>query len=174
MAKPGRKPIPVDLKQVEALASQGLTDQQIMHAVGINRDGFYKRKRSNPAMAECLKRARAHGQAHVVNSMYQQAISGKNVVASIFWLKCRGGWSDRMEQQASDRPIQAQIVSYGSSKALPEDQFREAETAPQDEPQAVQVISYGSGSTTLPQPSDKPQDLDPPVGVRRDKYGDDV
>lgn len=44
MAKPGRKPLQFDLDQIEALASQGLTDHQIIDAIGVGRNAFYRHK----------------------------------------------------------------------------------------------------------------------------------
>jgi hypothetical protein len=42
--------------------------------------------------------------AQVAQSLYQQAISGKNTAATIFWLKTRAGW--RESPAIEPRPVE--------------------------------------------------------------------
>ena len=54
--------------------------------------------------AEGLDRAAAEANAQVAQSLYQQAISGKNTAATIFWLKTRAGW--RESPAIEPRPVE--------------------------------------------------------------------
>jgi hypothetical protein len=40
----------------------------------------------------------------VAQSLFQMATSGKNVVAAIFWLKCRGGWREKSQVEHTGLP----------------------------------------------------------------------
>ena len=97
MAKPGRKPIQIDIGQVERLAAQGLTHDQIADALGIHRETLYARKRASSDFSDAIKRGQAKGIAKVTNSLFEQANIG-NTAAAIFYLKNRAGWADKIEQ----------------------------------------------------------------------------
>jgi len=130
-----RTPIPVDYDKVETLAAQGLTLQQIAHHVGMQRQRFYDRKRSDPRIADAVKRGQARGQASVTNSLYTQATENGNVLAQIFWLKNRAGWTDKQEVSADQKaPLQVQVISYGASQSQVE----------QVSSESVQITHYGS------------------------------
>lgn len=97
MSKKKTKPrIELDLKQVETLAANGLTQQQIADALGISARTLYNQKKLNADFAEAIKKGKAKGIAIVTNKLMEQAKEG-NTTAIIFFLKTQAGWKERQE-----------------------------------------------------------------------------
>lgn len=88
--------IEIDLAKVESLAAQGLTEEQIADALGISPRTLTNRKRDSADFADSIKRGKAKGIAVVTSKLMEQVKSG-NVTAMIFFLKTRGGWSERQD-----------------------------------------------------------------------------
>jgi hypothetical protein len=79
-----------------------------------------------------LDTAFVHANARVAQSLFNQATSGNNVAAAIFWLKVRAGWRDRItveninttvsdEPEAEARPTEddedaAWLAEFGNGK----------------------------------------------------------
>ena len=99
-----RPKIPISLKQVEALAAQGLTRKQIAESLGISPATVYDRQRKDEDFKAAIKRGKAKGIAKVSNALFQQAIKG-NITAQIFYLKTQAGWKEKdrldVKQQGS-------------------------------------------------------------------------
>lgn len=99
-----RPKIPISLKQVEALAAQGLTRKQIAEALGISPATVYDRQRKDEDFKAAIKRGKAKGIVKVSNALFQQAIKG-NITAQIFYLKTQAGWKEKdrldVKQQGS-------------------------------------------------------------------------
>lgn len=83
----GAKMIFIDPQVVFDLASQGLNITTLAKSVGVSRDTFTRRMRDNTAIAEAYKNGKAASIQVVENTLFQMATSGKNVVATIFYLK---------------------------------------------------------------------------------------
>lgn len=97
MAKRKTKPkIEIDLATVEAMAANGLTQQQIADSLGISVSTLYSRQRESEEFEEAIKRGKAKGVAVVTNELMKQVKSG-NVTAMIFFLKARAGWKEKNE-----------------------------------------------------------------------------
>lgn len=92
MNKRGRKPIEINLKEIETLAAQGLTDEKIYDFLGISHDTFYKRKRQMSEFAEALSRGRARGEAKLASVLFQKATAGNSEDIK-YILERRFGWS---------------------------------------------------------------------------------
>lgn len=92
----GRPEIPIDIGEVEELASRGLTEKQISDSLGISQDTLIKRKHKYSEFAEAIKRGQAKGIGTIANALYEQATSGQTA-AAIFYLKNRANWSDKHE-----------------------------------------------------------------------------
>jgi predicted DNA-binding protein (UPF0251 family) len=86
--------IEIDLQEVEQLAAQGLTQEQIASSLGISQDTLYTRKRESIEFSEAIKKGKAQGIRYVSNLLFEQAKEG-NMTAIIFYLKTRAGWSER-------------------------------------------------------------------------------
>jgi len=90
------------LKKTEALAAQGLSQEQIASVLGFSRDTLARRKKDNAAFAAALKRGQHKGIAKVANALFQSATGG-NLGAQVFYLKNRDrdNWKDRQELEHS-------------------------------------------------------------------------
>jgi hypothetical protein len=77
---------------VEAMASRGLSQEQIAQAIGCCDKTLRARYR------EELDRGMTIAQVAVARNLFELATSARkpgNVRAAIFWLKCRAGWRER-------------------------------------------------------------------------------
>lgn len=88
--------ITIDLKRAEALAARGLTLEQIAVSLGIGVRTLSRHKRQEADLAEAIKRGREKGIATVANKLFESAMDG-NTAAMIFFLKARGGWSEKID-----------------------------------------------------------------------------
>lgn len=90
---PGRPPLELNLVDVENLAGRGLTHAQIADSLGISERSLFTHKEHDPAVREAIKRGQSKGVFVVANALMEQVKKG-NVTAQIFYLKCRGGWTE--------------------------------------------------------------------------------
>ena len=97
--KSGRKPIKIDLEQVENLASRGLGNSQIARALGVSWDTIDRNRKRSADFEGALKRGKAKGLAQVTNALFESATEKNSVVAQIFYLKNQDPkiWKDRVE-----------------------------------------------------------------------------
>ena len=98
--------IHIDLKQVESLAANGLTQEQIAAALGISESTLTKRKKENTDFTDAIKRGKAKGIALVTNKL-MESIKGGNMTGMIFFLKTQAGWKETNVQEVkmADEPI---------------------------------------------------------------------
>lgn len=93
----GARPfIPIDERRVEALAAQGLSDEQIAAVLGIDFKTLWRRKKRFAEFRAVMERGKALGITQVANVLFQKATVDKDVTAMIFFLKCRAKWQDRV------------------------------------------------------------------------------
>ena len=90
--------IHIDLKQVESLAANGLTHEQIAAALGISESTLTKRKKENTDFTDAIKRGKAKGIALVTNKL-MESIKGGNMTGMIFFLKTQAGWKETNVQE---------------------------------------------------------------------------
>jgi len=105
--KRGRKAIDIPVEKVEALAAQGMTDEQICHIIGVSHETFYKRQRENPELVEAVKRGKAKGIATIANVIFEKAKNG-DFASAAFFLERRGGWTRKetlQHQGDEDQPL---------------------------------------------------------------------
>jgi transcriptional regulator with XRE-family HTH domain len=106
--------IHIDLKQVESLAANGLTDEQIASALGISRTTLANRKRENEQFVQAIKRGKAKGIALVTNKL-MESIKGGNMTGMIFFLKTQAGWKETNVQEHTGKDgtaLQAPVFSF--------------------------------------------------------------
>ena len=99
--------IHIDLKQVESLAANGLTQEQIASALGISERTLRSRKGEIADFADAIKRGKAKGIALVTNKL-MESIKGGNMTGMIFFLKTQAGWKETNVQEhtgADGKPI---------------------------------------------------------------------
>ena len=95
--KRGRKPINIDLVELERLSGMGLSERQIASALDIS-NSTLTRKKHIEQIEHALKRGRAKAVAQVSSKLFDNAMEGKETSA-IFFLKNRDpeNWKDRQE-----------------------------------------------------------------------------
>lgn len=99
----GRRPIPIPIEQVEALAQRGLTQGQIADALGVSLATLQRRRQDSEEFDAALKRGTALGIAAVANRLMERINSG-DTTAMIFFLKTRAGWKETQVIEAEIRP----------------------------------------------------------------------
>lgn len=109
--------IEIDLAKVEALAANGLTQQQIADSLGISERTLYKNKKENAEIAEAIKRGRNKGIAYVTNALMSKIKSG-NVTAMIFYLKTQAGWKETNVNEITGTVVNQNVE-------ISEDKFKE-------------------------------------------------
>ena len=109
--------IHIDLKQVESLAANGLTDEQIASALGISRTTLASRKRENEQFVQAIKKGKAKGVAVVTNKL-MESIKGGNMTGMIFFLKTQAGWKETSVQEHTGS------VKIGAAKDLTDDELK--------------------------------------------------
>ena len=100
---------PVILPVVRACATFGATAEEIANYLNIPWGSFKRWIYAEPELREALKRGRDASDERVVESLYQNALSG-NVAAQIFWLKNRRP-SEWRDVQHLDQAIGHYIIS---------------------------------------------------------------
>ena len=93
----------IDLKELYRLAEIGLTEAQIADMLGIHQATMTRRKKDDVEFAETLKAGKAAGVRAVTNALFDGATNPDkpSTSAQIFFLKNRGGWTDRQEVDVS-------------------------------------------------------------------------
>lgn len=91
----GRKPKVIDMKLMEELAAEGLTEEQIAQSIGVSPDTLAERKK-NPEFLEVLHRGKAAACRVVSNKLMGLCKEG-NLGAIIWWEKTRAGVSEPSE-----------------------------------------------------------------------------
>lgn len=87
---PAHKPTPELRTKVEAYAAIGIPHRMMASLIGLGSDAtlvkYYR---------EELDRGAAQGLAQVANTLFMRATKGNDLGAAIFYLKARGGWSEK-------------------------------------------------------------------------------
>jgi transcriptional regulator with XRE-family HTH domain len=101
------------LKKTEALAAQGLSQDQIASVLGFSTDTLQRRKKDNAKFAAALKRGQHKGIAKVANALFTSATGG-NLGAQVFYLKNRDrdNWKDKIDNTHTgpdDGPIVTRV-----------------------------------------------------------------
>lgn len=91
--------IEIDLDELYHYAQMGLSEQQIADSLGISNATLGRRKKDDAEFAEALKAGKAAGVRAVTNALFEGATNPDkpSTSAQIFFLKNRGGWTDRAE-----------------------------------------------------------------------------
>ena len=106
--------IQIDLKQVESLEANGLTQEQIAAALGISERTLRSRKGEIADFADAIKRGKAKGIALVTNKL-MESIKGGNMTGMIFFLKTQAGWKETNVQEHTGKDgtaLQAPVFSF--------------------------------------------------------------
>jgi predicted DNA-binding protein (UPF0251 family) len=92
----GRKRIEINLEEVERLAGQGLTEEEIALALNVSRATIQRRRADSEAFDAAIKKGRAKTANIVANALVGQCVAG-NVAAIIWYEKTRRGITEHQE-----------------------------------------------------------------------------
>lgn len=95
----------IDLKQIEALASRGLTREQVAHNLGVSSRTLQRRAKEDPEFEDAYLRGRSKGITEIANALYKKAQEG-NTTAQIFFLKCNGWKEESSIDINNNSPVQ--------------------------------------------------------------------
>ena len=95
---------------VKSLTAYGVKQEDIAKLLGLSTKTLRKYFR------EELTRGSIEAIARVGQTLYQLAISGKNLTATIFYLKTRGGWRE-VSKEAAPTTIPDFVVALEKDKA---------------------------------------------------------
>ena len=99
------KKIEIDIKEIEALASRGLTIEQVADNLNISRQTVHARFRENSEFEAAYQRGKSKGVAVIANALYDKAKAG-NLTAMIFFLKCNGFKEENSLEINNTSPVQ--------------------------------------------------------------------
>ena len=100
---------------VRILALAGVPYAEIARLVGLGKNTLPKIYRAE------LDAGGSRATANVAASLYQNAMKG-NVVAQIFWLKTRGGWTEQGNTDSNSAPLKIDVrVTNKGERLKPED-----------------------------------------------------
>jgi hypothetical protein len=120
----GKKLIPPeDVRKLEAMAGIGLNMEEISAILGISKRTLERRKTESQSITDALLKGRAEAKMVVAESAYQQAKSGDNTAMTIFWLKTRGGFTEKQAIELSGpggTPVGTADLDPETKKALRE------------------------------------------------------
>ena len=124
VGRPRFEVTPEVCEQVENLAAQGLTVDQIALVLGVSHWTIYERQNEYPEFSDAIKRGRGKGIANVTNALYEKATVDKDNTAMIFYLKNRAGWVDKQEVQSTVE--QRHVIDL---TRIPDDQLESIEAS---------------------------------------------
>lgn len=86
-----------EIAQIETMSGLGMPVPQIAAVLGSSKASFERRQGDQPEINEALLKGRARASAQVRKTAFAMATSGKHPALTIFWLKCREGWKECMD-----------------------------------------------------------------------------
>ena len=105
------------LGRVEQLATRGLSQKQVCHALGFSETWWHAKKQEFSELGEFYKKGQAKGLAEVSNALYEQALSG-STGAACFFLKNRD--PDRWSDLKSVNAVQINVGKMSDTQLLEE------------------------------------------------------
>ena len=89
---------PQQIEEVERMAAY-LNKAQIAACLGIAENTFTRLTRENESIDAAYKKGRASHVGKVADALLKNATEKNNVLAQMFFLKCRGGWVESQPEQ---------------------------------------------------------------------------
>ena len=105
------------LGRVEQLATRGLSQKQVCHALGFSETWWHAKKQEFSELGEFYKKGQAKGLAEVSNALYEQELNG-STGAACFFLKNRD--PDRWSDIKSVNAVQINISKMTDTQLLEE------------------------------------------------------
>ena len=105
------------LQEVEELAGQGLTVNQIATCLGVSPATIYNKQAQYLEFLETIKKGEASGIEQVTNALFENATVDRNVPSIIFYLKNRAGWVDKTETKIhEERTVTLDLTRIGTDE----------------------------------------------------------
>jgi hypothetical protein len=123
----GRKPVNIDLEQLEKLCGLQCTDEDLAGVFGVNVRTIERRRRRQASFAGAMERGRAKGRISVRRGLHLQAAQGK-IPALIFLAKNLLGYRDARSNEPSGPnagPDQTKPKRFSGSMEELLEQYRE-------------------------------------------------
>jgi hypothetical protein len=110
---PPHEPLPVQRRQVEAMAAYGIPPKEIARVIGIDADTLRSR------FADELDHGHVKANVRVAENLYRKATGDgrEAVTAAIFWLKTRAGWRETTNHELSGRNGEPITIITGVPRA---------------------------------------------------------
>jgi len=83
-----------EIEQIEKMSGLGITLAQCAAIIGVSKKTIERRVKDQPELAVAIEKGKALALSEVAKTAYQLATSGKCYPMTMFFLKCRGGWSE--------------------------------------------------------------------------------
>jgi hypothetical protein len=112
MPRPKFKPTEEQRRMVKSMSAYGVRQEDIGKVVGLRSPKTLRKH-----FREELTQGSINAVARVGQTLYQMATSGKHVVATIFFLKSRGGWRDVSTKEAPPAVIPDFVVALEKKAA---------------------------------------------------------
>tara|TARA_A100001388_G_C28756662_1_gene495321 strand:- start:1633 stop:1980 length:348 start_codon:yes stop_codon:yes gene_type:complete len=96
--RPSFKPTKEQKSQVTSMSGYGLTADQICAIIDVSRGTLFKYFQKE------LKEGEAKALGRVSQKAFEMAVSGNQPAMTMFYLKCRGKWTERIAVASEDLP----------------------------------------------------------------------
>lgn len=103
------------LRKIEKLAAGQMLEKDIAYCMGIHPTYFADLKALHPELSDAIKKGTAKGLEIATQTMLN-AMKKKNLSATMFYLKCKGGWRENgpadnkgNDQESTQSAIQAAL-----------------------------------------------------------------
>ena len=93
------------IKTIGKLAGIGMNMHQIAAMVGVSKDTLGRRKNDIAELSAAIEKGRAEVLGAVMKTAYDLAVTGQCPAMTIFYLKTRGGWSEKYGPKEDDNDI---------------------------------------------------------------------
>ena len=126
VGRPRFEVTPEVCEQVENLAAQGLTVDQIALVLGVSHWTIYERQNEFPEFSDALKKGRAKGLEKVTNKLFENATVKGDNLAIFYYLnnRDRSNWANRNEVTATVE--QQHVIDL---TRIPDDQLESIEAS---------------------------------------------
>lgn len=97
-----------DIEKIETMAGMGMRIDDIALVLNCTARTIQNHIKKNDELKDALKRGRAKANFNVAQKAYEMAMSGNIPAMTIFWLKTRANWQEKMHIELSgdsDNPI---------------------------------------------------------------------
>jgi hypothetical protein len=94
-----RKKIQIDsenIDKIKALAGDGLSVERIAGYLGMSKSTLDRRISENEELKLAIEEGRSKSIQKIASKAYEMALSGKFPSMTMFWLKCRDRWTEKV------------------------------------------------------------------------------